>query len=116
MRGERMREVLSDDAKALAGGIFSWCPKLEFATPSRITSRAKAALDELLRAEVIVQEKMEPSGVRYRPRVPVDRYRRWCDRHPEALRFSLVEGDLAATATVLVPSREAIGMKEDRNG
>lgn len=95
---------LSDDAKALAGGVFSWCPKLEFRTPSRITARAKGALNELLRAEVIVQEAMEPSGVRYRPRVPLDRYRRWCDRHPTAMRFSLVEGDSDATVTVLAPT------------
>jgi hypothetical protein len=95
---------LSDDAKALAGGVFSWCPRLEFLTPSRITPRAKVALDELLRAEVIVQEAMEPSGVRYRPRIPLGRYRRWCDRHPAAMQFSLVDGDCKGTIDVLVPA------------
>lgn len=87
--------ALSDDAKAVAGAAFGLMApgigELVFLTPSRITPRAKAALDELVSAGVASCEPHNHSGgLRYRPLIDCHPFMRWLARNKRQADFALV--------------------------
>lgn len=86
---------LSDDAKAVAAGHFGLMSRkssLTFHTPSRITERGRAALDELVQAGVCSVEPFNRfGGLVYRPLVDCKPFARWMMANTEKGRFSMTE-------------------------
>lgn len=77
---------LSIDASCVLGAVFQHGMVLSFQMiESRPTPRMQAALDELLKAEIIVKEFGCERGdgsrvIKYKARVPVDAYRRFAKK------------------------------------
>jgi len=86
---------LSDDAKSVAShhlaGMRPGIGTIAFASPYRISRRAKAALDELVRARVLTVGPFGEGGLVYRLVADCSAYRGWLDRHPEAGKFTMVD-------------------------
>ncbi|ACL58509.1 hypothetical protein [Methylobacterium nodulans] len=105
MSGERIPahlSGLSDDAKAVAGGHFGFMQPgkgtLTFKTPSRMTERGKAALDELVAAGVCTVEPFNQlDGLVYRPVINCRPFARWLMRNEAAGRFAMVKSDSSST-------------------
>lgn len=75
------KPVLSLDAKAVLGSVFQHGCELSYQLiENRPPARMQAALDELIKAEMIVKDHMPlradgSRGVKYKARVPTDAYR-----------------------------------------
>ncbi len=88
---------LSDDAKCVAGGTFGMMQPgkgtVTFHTPSRITPRGKAALDELVEAGVLSCETFNRfGGLVYKPMVLCWPFHLWLGANREKGNFALVSG------------------------
>ena len=82
-----MPPTLSIDAKAVLGSVFQNGCGLSFCmVESKPTARMQAALDELVKAEMIVRENgvlrgpSVPRGVKYKARVSTEMYRRFASK------------------------------------
>lgn len=86
--------MLSDDAKAVAGSHFGLMVahkgEVSFATPSRITPRAKAALDELVAEDILSLEERD-GGLIYTPIVDCTHYTNWLASNPHKGNFKIVD-------------------------
>ena len=90
-------DVLSDDAKAVAGGWFGFmrpgagrvtCHMRE----TKPTARAQAAIDELVAAGIVKVSKFNRyGGLVYEPLKDCTEYRRWLAKHPESGKFDMME-------------------------
>ena len=99
---ELIIDRLSDDAKAVAGAMFGMMRpnigELVFHTASRISPRAKAALDELHRTGLVTCEELYGGlGRRYVPLVEFSACLAWLRRNPDRCRFSMTTGSTPGT-------------------